>query len=81
MKKGYTRTEAMLRRESSNIDKDGKPIIDRSLEPLPGRFREAFILLAKWLDGNLDVYKVRLLNQEIAPMKTFISCSHPLSLN
>lgn len=59
MKKGYTRTEAMLRQESANIDKDGRPIVDRSQELLPGRYKEAFVLLTTWIDGNLDVYKVR----------------------
>lgn len=55
MKKGYTRTEAMLRQESANIDKDGRPIIDRSAK---SKYKDAFILLTKWIDENLDIYKV-----------------------
>lgn len=60
MKKGYTRTEQTLRAESANVDKDGRPIIDRAQGYGSDKYRRAFDLLSGWIDQNLDVYKVSL---------------------
>lgn len=58
MKKGYSRTEAMLRTESSNVDREGKPIRDRAEDFGGEKFNKAFQLLSAWVDQSLDIYKV-----------------------
>lgn len=60
VKKGYNRTEQMLRLESLNLDKDGKPILDRAEDLGTAKYARGFRMLSKWIDGNLDVYKVSL---------------------
>ncbi|KAI9742827.1 MAG: Transcription initiation factor TFIID subunit 5 [Claussenomyces sp. TS43310] len=60
MKKGYTRTEQTLRAESSNVDKDGRPIIERAEDTGTEKYKKAFELLSGWIDQNLDVYKFEL---------------------
>lgn len=57
MKKGYFRTESMLRYESANLDKDGKPSIQYVEEDGPIKYTIAFALLCSWIDHGLDVYK------------------------
>jgi hypothetical protein len=56
-KKGYTRTEAILREESAHVDKDGRPIPQNENQGME-KYRKAFDLLSSWIDQNLDVYKV-----------------------
>ncbi|KAK2630291.1 hypothetical protein QTJ16_001111 [Diplocarpon rosae] len=60
VKKGYNRTEQTLRMESSNLDKDGRPIQDRAEDLGNGKYSKAFELLSNWIDQNLDIYKSEL---------------------
>jgi hypothetical protein len=60
IKKGYNKTERTLRQESANLDKDGRPISDRSEDLGDAKYRRAFRLLSNWIEQNLDVYKVCL---------------------
>ncbi len=56
MKKGYARTEQVLRQESAQVDKDGRPMIERN-EYGNEKYIKAFELLSGWIDSNLDIYK------------------------
>ncbi|KAJ5115469.1 hypothetical protein NUU61_001228 [Penicillium alfredii] len=58
-KKGYSRTEAMLRMESANQEIDGRPLPPLSEDARP-RFRQGFDLLKNWVEENLDLYKPEL---------------------
>lgn len=58
VKKGYNRTEQMLRSESSRLDKDGRPIQDRVEDLGHLKYRRAFQMLLSWIESNLDIYKV-----------------------
>lgn len=58
VKKGYNRTEQMLRQESSNVDKDGRPIVERAEDTGHEKYLLAYRVLSDWIDGTLDVYKV-----------------------
>ncbi|TAQ89096.1 hypothetical protein B7494_g2599 [Chlorociboria aeruginascens] len=60
IKKGYSRTEQTLRQESSNVDKDGKPIRHRVEDIGNGKYAKAFQMLSAWIDQNLDIYKYEL---------------------
>lgn len=57
MKKGYVRTEQVLRQESAQVDKDGRPVFDRE-EYGNEKYIKGFELLSSWIDSNLDIYKV-----------------------
>ncbi|KAF3901671.1 Xenin [Orbilia brochopaga] len=57
-KKGYTKTEAMLRAEMASIDSDGKPI--RSKDDKYARFDKAYVRLHSFVDNSLDLYKPEL---------------------
>lgn len=57
MKKGYLRTEQVLRQESAQVDKDGRPIFGRD-EYGNEKYIRGFELLSSWIDSNLDIYKV-----------------------
>ncbi|OMP85884.1 Transcription initiation factor TFIID subunit 5 [Diplodia seriata] len=59
-KKGYNRTEAMLRKESANQDADGRPIVTRAEDRGGGQYEKAFELLRAWIEDNLELYKVEL---------------------
>lgn len=59
VKKGYNRTEQMLRQESSNVDKDGRPIHELT-EDGPEKYAKGFSLLFAWIEASLDIYKVSL---------------------
>ncbi|KAI0997624.1 hypothetical protein K3495_g10566 [Podosphaera aphanis] len=61
VKKGYNRTEQMLRNESSRLDREGRPIQDRVEDLGHIKYRRAFEMLLNWIDSNLDIYKVGLL--------------------
>lgn len=58
VKKGYNRTEQMLRSESSNLDRDGKPIQERAEDLGTAKYAKGFRLLSNWIESNLDIYKV-----------------------
>ncbi|PGH23281.1 hypothetical protein AJ80_02697 [Polytolypa hystricis UAMH7299] len=58
-KKGYSRTEAMLRMESANQEIDGRPLPPMSEEARP-KFKLAFEMTKTWIDDNLDIYKPEL---------------------
>ena len=59
-KKGYSRTEAMLRKESAHTDVNGQPIISK-FEDNGGRmYSKAYTVLQIWIDNVLDIYKPEL---------------------
>ncbi|KAK6605276.1 WD domain-containing protein [Botrytis cinerea] len=60
VKKGYNRTEQMLRSESSNLDRDGKPIQERAEDLGTAKYAKGFRLLSNWIESNLDIYKFEL---------------------
>lgn len=59
MKKGFTKTEATFRKESSNVNSDGRPVRKKIDEMGPERYPKAFQLLKDWIENGLDLYKVR----------------------
>ena len=59
-KKGYNRTEAMLRRESAQQGSDGRPIIKRAEDRGGRKYDRAFELLRDWIESSLDLYKAEL---------------------
>ncbi|KAL1884733.1 Transcription initiation factor TFIID subunit 5 [Paecilomyces lecythidis] len=58
-KKGYSRTEAMLRMESANQEIDGRPLPPLGEDARP-KYRAGFELLKSWVEDNLDLYKPEL---------------------
>lgn len=58
-KKGYTRTEAMLRMESANQEIDGRQLPQLGEDARP-KYRQGFDLLKIWVEDNLDLYKPEL---------------------
>ena len=58
LKKGYNRTEQMLRLESSNLDREGKPIQERVEDLGTAKYSRGFRILKAWVDNNLEIYKV-----------------------
>ncbi|KAJ9370132.1 hypothetical protein DTO282E5_5192 [Paecilomyces variotii] len=58
-KKGYSRTEAMLRMESANQEIDGRPLPPLGEDARP-KYRAGFDLLKSWVEDNLDLYKPEL---------------------
>lgn len=59
-KKGYSRTEAMLRKESANADHEGRPIAQRAEEAGGKMYRIAYLATSRWVDNVLDIYKPEL---------------------
>lgn len=59
-KKGYSRTEAMLRKESKNVDAEGRPIPSRIEDTGGKKYFTAFQLTSQWIDNALDIYKPEL---------------------
>ncbi|KAF1984139.1 WD40 repeat-like protein [Aulographum hederae CBS 113979] len=59
-KKGYSRTEAMLRRESQNHDADGRPVVKRAEDAGGDKFNRAMALFENFLEDVLDIYKPEL---------------------
>ncbi len=59
-KKGYSRTEAMLRKESAHTDPNGNLITSRVEETGGKMYRTSFALLQNWIDNSLDIYKPEL---------------------
>ncbi|KAL1902759.1 Transcription initiation factor TFIID subunit 5 [Sporothrix stenoceras] len=60
LKKGFTKTEATFRKESSNVNSDGRPIRRKIDEMGPERYPKAFQLLKDWIENGLDLYKFEL---------------------
>lgn len=60
LKKGFTRTEATFRKESSAVSTDGRPIRKRVDEMGPERYAKAYKLLRDWIENGLDLYKFEL---------------------
>ncbi|CAK4034226.1 Transcription initiation factor TFIID subunit 5 [Lecanosticta acicola] len=59
-KKGYSRTEAMLRKESAHTDQNGNPIAT-TIDELGGKkYLKAFEATLNWIDNQLDIYKPEL---------------------
>lgn len=58
-KKGYSRTEAMLRMESANQEIDGRPLPPLGEDARP-KYKMGFELLKVWVEENLDLYKPEL---------------------
>ncbi|KAI1990692.1 Transcription initiation factor TFIID subunit 5 [Ophidiomyces ophidiicola] len=58
-KKGYNRTEMMLRMESANQEIDGRPLPPTG-DDSRARFRPAFDMIRAWVENNLDIYKPEL---------------------
>jgi hypothetical protein len=58
LKRGFTKTEAIFRQESSRIGNDGRPFHQRVDEMGPKQYLKAFNLLKTWIENNLDLYKV-----------------------
>ncbi|KAI5789118.1 WD40-repeat-containing domain protein [Geopyxis carbonaria] len=59
-KKGYSKTEAMLRSESAHTDADGRPIITKPEEYPETMYEKAYSHLRRWIDNSLDIYKPEL---------------------
>ncbi|KAF2760839.1 WD40 repeat-like protein [Pseudovirgaria hyperparasitica] len=55
-KKGYNRTEAMLRKESSQLDSNRAPVDESGF----AKFQRSYELLRTWIDGNIDLYQPEL---------------------
>ncbi|KAI9724883.1 MAG: hypothetical protein M1812_000159 [Candelaria pacifica] len=59
-KKGYSRTEAMLRLESANQDAEGRPIHARTEDSGGPMYLKSFDLVREWIEESLDVYRSEL---------------------
>ncbi|KAI7158147.1 hypothetical protein KC318_g19277, partial [Hortaea werneckii] len=60
-KKGYNKTEAMLRKESLNVDAHGQPILTR-IEDTGGRkWGQSFRLIKGWIEHSLEIYRPELV--------------------
>ncbi|KAK2737024.1 Transcription initiation factor TFIID subunit 5 [Myotisia sp. PD_48] len=80
-KKGYNRTEAIFRMESSNQELDGRPLLPVSDETRP-KFKAAFDLTKLWIEDNLEIYKPEL-KRVLWPLfvysfLNFIKCMAPV---
>ena|ERR1700710_539808 len=62
VKKGYNRTEQMLRLESSRLDREGRPIQERVEDSGTEKYATAYKLLDNWIKQNLSIYKVSALS-------------------
>jgi len=58
-KKGFTKTEATFRVETSNLGPDGRPA-QSTEDNGPKKYLRAFSLLRDWVDNNLEIYKACL---------------------
>lgn len=65
LKKGYNRTEQTLRLESANVDREGKQIQERVEELGTAKYAKGFRLLSAWIEGNLEIYKVRIIHSTL----------------
>ena len=60
LKRGYTHTEAIFRKEVQNVDANGRPLKNND-EMGPKKYMRAFTHLDKWVENSLDLYKVAAL--------------------
>lgn len=60
LKRGFTQTEKIFRREASDLGPDGRPKHDTVEQTGPKKYSKSLILLSSWVENNLDVYKVTL---------------------
>jgi hypothetical protein len=58
-KKGYVRTEAMLRKESEP-QANGQPLVSGSTDIGGAKYTKSFELLRKYTEDNLDLYRPEL---------------------
>jgi transcription initiation factor TFIID subunit 5 len=73
LKRGFNRTEAVFRQESSKLGPDGRPMPSKMEDHGPKRFLKAFNLLKDWVDNNLDIYKV-----SFSRLAGYLPCLHSL---
>ena len=59
LKRGYTHTEAIFRKEVQNVDANGRPLKNND-EMGPKKYMRAFVHLDKWVENSLDLYKVKI---------------------
>ncbi|GAB7361316.1 hypothetical protein MBLNU230_g1373t1 [Neophaeotheca triangularis] len=59
-KKGYSRTEAMLRKESQFLTPDGTPAYQRAEDQGGKAYFTGFDLVHNWVENVLDIYKPEL---------------------
>ncbi|RPA86615.1 WD40 repeat-like protein [Ascobolus immersus RN42] len=59
-KKGYSRTEAMLRLESTSLDAEGRPIKSRLEDDPETMYEKAYSLLKDWVDNSMNIYQPQL---------------------
>lgn len=60
LKRGFLRTEAVFRRETKNLDANGRPIHSKADDHGPRKFLIAFDAFKNWVDNCLDIYKFEL---------------------
>ncbi|KAI7514523.1 transcription initiation factor TFIID, subunit TAF5 [Hortaea werneckii] len=60
-KKGYNKTEAMLRKESLNVDAHGQPILTRIEETGGRKWGQSFRLIKGWIEHSLEIYRPELV--------------------
>jgi transcription initiation factor TFIID subunit 5 len=59
-KKGYTRTEAMLRNESATQDADGQPRVFKAEDAGGAKYGKGLQLTRAWIETNLEIFKPEL---------------------
>ncbi|KAK8096519.1 transcription initiation factor TFIID subunit 6 [Apiospora kogelbergensis] len=59
LKRGYTHTEAVFRKEVQNVDPSGRPLKNND-EMGPKKYMRSFTHLEKWVENSLDLYKFEL---------------------
>ncbi|QVM13526.1 Transcription initiation factor TFIID subunit 5 [Coccidioides posadasii str. Silveira] len=84
-KKGYNRTEMMLRMESASQEIDGRPLPPVG-DDSRTRFRPAFDMIRAWVENNLDIYKASTsfylsisVSNNIGSLSSDVSSGHFLS--
>lgn len=66
LKRGYNRTEEIFRKENMNLGPDGRPQHKSTEEMGFKKYGKAFRLLKKFVEGNLDFYKVSNFDETAA---------------
>jgi transcription initiation factor TFIID subunit 5 len=60
LKRGFTQTERIFRKESADLGPDGRPKHDKIDQLGAKKYAKAFTVLRDWVENNLDIYKVLL---------------------
>ncbi|KAE9967597.1 hypothetical protein BLS_006274 [Venturia inaequalis] len=60
-KKGYSKTEATLRRESAHHDDNGRPLVKRAEDAGGKQYEKAYALLLTYVEDSLEVYRPELV--------------------